>query len=57
VSSADEGKMIIKEGELIDPQSKRNDRRGQHKCFGCFKEGSNLTHSVFLAVDSMKVIP
>ena len=28
----------------------------QHECLGCFEDRSNLTHSNFLGVDSMKVI-
>jgi len=36
ISSADEGKMTIKEAEP-----------NQHECLGCFEDRSNLTHSNF----------
>ncbi|KAF8723984.1 hypothetical protein HU200_020988 [Digitaria exilis] len=49
--SADEGKKIMKEAELIAPQSKSNDQGEQHECLGCFKDRSNLIHSDLFAAD------
>ena len=36
--SADAGQKIVKEPELIAPQSERNDQGDQHECLGCFKD-------------------
>jgi hypothetical protein len=54
VFSADAGQKIMKEPEFIAPQNERNDQGDQHEYLDIFEDRSNLAHSDFFHVNSMK---